>query len=95
MCFTPPLLLSEWLTEAGHLMLPGLMASLPAKRKCALLDRLAEDQPLVTVELRPPRTGLSAADTMDVWIDMYHAVERLARRDTTLSGRRRRRTSPI
>jgi hypothetical protein len=58
------------------------MASLPAKRKCALLDRLAEDQPLVTVELRPPRTGLSAADTMDVWIDMYHAVERLARRDT-------------
>ena len=48
------------------------------------LDRLTADTPLVGVELRPPRTGMSHRDSIDVWIDMYHAMERLARRDTLI-----------
>ena len=39
---------------------------------------------MVGVELRPPRTGMSSRDSIDVWIDMYHAMERLARRDTVI-----------
>ncbi len=46
------------------------------------LDRLEADQPLIGVELRPPRTRISHRDSIDVWIDMYHAMERLTRRDT-------------
>jgi hypothetical protein len=49
-----------------------------------LLSRLREDRPLVAVELRPPKAGLSAAQSMDTWIDMYHSVRRLARNDTVL-----------
>lgn len=47
-------------------------------------ERLADNRPLVGVELRPPRTGMSHRDSIDVWIDMYHAMERLARRDTVV-----------
>jgi len=47
-------------------------------------QRLADNRPLVGVELRPPRTGMSHRDSIDVWIDMYHAMERLARRDTVV-----------
>jgi len=50
----------------------------------SLLQRLREDRPLAAVELRPPRIGLSRADTMEVWIDMYHSIQRLARRDTVI-----------
>ena len=50
----------------------------------SLLRRLREDRPLATVELRPPRTGLSAADTMELWIDMYHSIHRLTRHDTII-----------
>ena len=60
------------------------MPSTDAPRSSALLSRLHEDRPLVTVELRPPRSGLSYADSVDVWIDMYHSIQRLARRDTYL-----------
>ena len=35
----------------------------------------------MTVELRPPKTGLSPADSMDAWIDMHHAVRRLSSED--------------
>jgi 5,10-methylenetetrahydrofolate reductase len=49
-----------------------------------LINRLRDDEPLVSVELRPPKTGLSAAQSMDTWIDMYHAVRGLARGDTAL-----------
>jgi hypothetical protein len=48
------------------------------------LRRLRSDAPLITVELRPPRSGLSYAESMDVWIDMYHSIQRLVRRDTYL-----------
>ncbi len=47
-----------------------------------LVARLREPGPMAGVELRPPRLGLDAVRGMDVWIDMYHAVLRLARSDT-------------
>jgi hypothetical protein len=50
----------------------------------ALLDRLRAHDPLIAVELRPPRSGLTAAQSMDTWIDMYHAVRHLASDDTIL-----------
>ncbi len=49
-----------------------------------LLRRLRASAPLNTVELRPPRSGLSYADSMDVWIDMYHSIQRLVRQNTFL-----------
>jgi 5,10-methylenetetrahydrofolate reductase len=48
------------------------------------MDRLAQPTPLLGVELRPPRTGMSHGDSIDVWIDMHHAMERLSRRDTVI-----------
>jgi hypothetical protein len=50
----------------------------------AVLERLREDNPLLAVELRPPKSDLSAAQSMDTWIDMYHSVRRLARGDTLI-----------
>ncbi len=41
-----------------------------------------EPEPLLAVELRPPRLGMGTARSMSVWIDMHHAVQRLARQDT-------------
>ena len=46
-----------------------------------LLARLRDPEPTITVELRPPRSGLSYAEGMEAWIDMYHTLERLARDD--------------
>ena len=48
----------------------------------ALLDRLRLPGPMVTVELRPPRSGLSAAEGMDAWIDRNHSIRNLALKDT-------------
>jgi hypothetical protein len=50
----------------------------------SVLRRLREDRPLVAVELRPPRSGMSYAESVDAWIDMYHSVRRLARHDTLI-----------
>jgi 5,10-methylenetetrahydrofolate reductase len=50
----------------------------------SVLQRLRENRPLAAVELRPPRTGLSSAESMEIWIDMYHSIRRLARRDTII-----------
>src|SRR5437667_11811920 len=58
------------------------MATPGSLRQSAVLKRLGEDRPLVAVELRPPKSGLSSAQSMDMWIDMYHAIRRLARRHT-------------
>jgi hypothetical protein len=49
-----------------------------------IAERLRDDRPLVAVELRPPKTELRAAQSMDAWIDMYHSVRRLARHDTAV-----------
>ena len=45
----------------------------------AFLSALRNDDPAVTVELRPPRADLSRGDRLDVWIDTYHTVGRLTR----------------
>jgi hypothetical protein len=60
------------------------MSSTPAKSSSELLDRLRDDRPLIAVELRPPKSDLTAEQSMDTWIDMYHSVSRLARRDTVI-----------
>ena len=49
--------------------------------RTGMLARLRAPEPTITVELRPPRSGLSYAAGMDAWIDMYHTLERLARDD--------------
>jgi hypothetical protein len=46
------------------------------------VERLRQPAPLVAVELRPPRAGLSRREGMDTWIDMYHSLRRLTRDDT-------------
>ena len=60
------------------------MSSTPAKSSNELLDRLRDDHSLIAVELRPPKSDLSAEQSMDTWIDMYHSVSRLARLDTVI-----------
>ncbi len=45
----------------------------------ALLEALAAPDPLIAVELRPPRSGLGTEAGMDAWIDLAHAVRRLTR----------------
>lgn len=44
-----------------------------------LLDALRAPGPLVTVELRPPRSDLKAAAGMSAWIDLHHTLGRLTR----------------
>jgi hypothetical protein len=60
------------------------MSTISRAQTSSVLRRLREDRPLAAVELRPPRTGLSPSESMEVWIDMYHSVQRLARRDTII-----------
>lgn len=43
----------------------------------ALLGRLADPDPLLSVELRPPRATLDPAGSMDAWIDLNRSVRRL------------------
>ncbi len=57
------------------------MTSTAPINEAELIARLRSPDPTVTVELRPPMSGLSYAESMDVWIDMYHALQRLARED--------------
>ena len=52
--------------------------------RARLLERLTSRQPLVAVEMRPPRSDLSHADSIDTWIDMHHAVRRLLHSDTLI-----------
>jgi len=62
---------------------------MPAVRGSALVRAIqspsfdvARGEPLVvTAELRPPRAELDTAAGIDAWIDTYHAVKSLVRRD--------------
>src|ERR1041385_3465231 len=60
------------------------MSSPPQPPVTSVLRRLREARPLLAVELRPPRSGMSYADSVDAWIDMYHSIRRLARQDTLI-----------
>lgn len=46
-----------------------------------LLDALRQPGPLVSVELRPPRSGLDAEAGMSAWIDLHHTIGRLTRQE--------------
>ena len=54
------------------------MGGAPATPKALLLEELRRPGPLVTVELRPPASDLEGADGMSAWIDLHHALRRLA-----------------
>jgi len=62
----------------GHAATPPLAAAPLRSRVPGILESLRDPAPLVTVELRPPRAGLSPSDSMDAWIDMHHAVRRFS-----------------
>lgn len=47
--------------------------------RALILDALAEPGPLVTVELRPPRSDLGRHDAVSAWIDLHHTLGRLTR----------------
>lgn len=47
-----------------------------------LVEALQSGQPIVAAELRPPRAELAAHESMDAWIDTYHAVRGLTRQGT-------------
>ncbi len=48
----------------------------------SFLQRLRDARdPLISVELRPPRAELESGEGIDAWIDTYHAVRSLARKD--------------
>ncbi|HEY3382930.1 MAG TPA: hypothetical protein VGK32_14235 [Vicinamibacterales bacterium] len=46
------------------------------------LDTLQSGALVLAAELRPPRAELASADGMNAWIDTYHAVRALTRRNT-------------
>jgi hypothetical protein len=48
----------------------------------AFVAGLRAPEPLVAVELRPPRSGLVTGPAMDTWIDLEHAARWLGRRHT-------------
>lgn len=66
---------ASWLVCSSSVMPPS---------KMDLLDRLRDPRPLIGAELRPPRSDLSRADSMDTWIDMYHSIRKLLRTDTVV-----------
>ena len=47
----------------------------------SLVDALKLETAVIAAELRPPRAELNSREGMDAWIDMYHAIRSLARRD--------------
>lgn len=49
-----------------------------------LLERLRSPEPLLAIELRPPRAALAHGLTMDAWMSMHQAVRRLVAGDTAL-----------
>jgi hypothetical protein len=50
-----------------------------AAPRALILETLAEPGPLVTVELRPPRSNLGQQAGMSAWIDLHHTLGRLTR----------------
>ena len=50
----------------------------------AFLSRLRDPEPLVSVELRPPRADQGQEASMDSWFGMHSAVRRLLARDNVL-----------
>lgn len=49
--------------------------------KALFMERLERPGPMVSVELRPPRSDLGATAGMSAWIDLHHSLGRLTRDD--------------
>ena len=47
----------------------------------SLVHTLKLGTAVIAAELRPPRAELGSREGMDAWIDMYHSIRSLARRD--------------
>ncbi len=47
----------------------------------SLVDALNLGTTVIAAELRPPRAELGSREGMDAWIDIYHAIRSLSRRD--------------
>jgi 5,10-methylenetetrahydrofolate reductase len=47
----------------------------------SLAVALSSGRTVIAAELRPPRAELGSREGMDAWIDMYHAIRSLTRRD--------------
>ena len=47
----------------------------------SLVDVLSLGTNVIAAELRPPRAELGSREGMDAWIDTYHAIRSLSRRD--------------
>jgi hypothetical protein len=50
-----------------------------SSRNALILETLARPGPLVTVELRPPRTDVDSSGSMAAWIDLHHSLSRLTK----------------
>lgn len=57
------------------------MSIVEAGPDALILEALAAPGPLVTVELRPPRTDLGREGVMAAWIDLHHTLGRLTREE--------------
>ena len=53
-------------------------------RSMRVLERLQSPDPLIAVQLRPPRADLERADSIETWMGMASAVRRLAAQDTVV-----------
>jgi 5,10-methylenetetrahydrofolate reductase len=65
---------------------PDLAVLPPAGKSDAMtfLERLRAGEPMISVEMRPPRVDLASGATIDAWMAMGSAVRRLARQDTAM-----------
>lgn len=57
------------------------MTEVETEPHALILDALATSDPLVTVELRPPRTDLGREGVLAAWIDLHHTLGRLTREE--------------
>lgn len=60
------------------------MTGAAAGGRTAFIERLAGGRPIVAVELRPPRSGLSSAEGLEAWIDANHSLRRLSGMETAV-----------
>lgn len=57
----------------------GRQGAVAAPGRASILQALARPGPLVTVELRPPRTDVDRSGSMAAWIDLHHSLRRLTK----------------
>ncbi len=67
--------MSEAVGSGGSGGAPGETGGPPAGR---FVGKMRARGPLLAVELRPPPAGLSRGGAMETWIDLAHAIRRLA-----------------